>query len=90
MKQKTPIITIHLFPDIDRMLLDLLRSLSSEDWEKPTVAPLWKVKNIASHLLDGNIRGLSMSRDKYFGETPPEDTSYQSLVDFLNRTKMQV
>ena len=85
MEQANSIITIDLFPDIDRMLLELLRSLSPEDWEKPTIAPLWKVKDIASHLLDGNIRGLSISRDKYFGEKPPEDTSYHSLVDFLNQ-----
>jgi hypothetical protein len=43
------------------------------------------VKDIASHLLDGNVRGLSISRDHYFGEKPPEDISYPSLVDFLNR-----
>ena len=85
MEQANPIITIDLFPEIDRKLLDLLRSLAPGDWEKPTTAPLWKVKDIVSHLLDGNIRGLSMSRDHYFGETPPEDTSYQSLVDFLNQ-----
>ena len=85
MEKANLIITIDLFPEIDRMLLVLLRSLSAEDWEKPTLAPLWKVKDIASHLLDGNIRGLSISRDKYFGEKPPADTSYQALVDFLNR-----
>ena len=85
MEQPNPIITIDLFPKLDRMLIALLQSLSAEDWETPTIAPLWKVKDVASHLLDGNIRGLSISRDKYFGEKPPEDTSYQALVDFLNR-----
>lgn len=85
MQIHSPIFTIDLFPKIDCSLLDLLRSLSPEDWEKPTLAPLWKVKDIASHLLDGNIRGISTSRDHYFGEKPPQDTSYPSLVDFLNQ-----
>lgn len=85
MPKYSPIHTIDLFPEIDKLLVDLLKSLSPEDWERPTIAPLWKVKDIAAHLLDGNIRGLSMSRDSYFGEPSPTHTSYQSLVSFLNQ-----
>ncbi|SDL25391.1 TIGR03083 family protein [Catalinimonas alkaloidigena] len=69
---------------IDRMLIDLLRSLQAEDWNRQTLAPLWTVKDVALHLLDGNIRGISMSKDQFFGITPPEIRSYQDLVGFLN------
>ena len=44
-----PILTAHLFPKLDGMLIELLRSLAPEDWEKPTVSPKWKVKDVASH-----------------------------------------
>jgi uncharacterized protein (TIGR03083 family) len=80
-----PIPTLHLFPKLDAKLLELLKSFSLEDWNKPTLAKQWTVKDIASHLLDGNIRTLSFSRDNYVGERPEAINSYRDLVDFLNR-----
>lgn len=80
-----PIYTITLFPLLDRLLIDLLRSFSSQDWERPTLAPHWKVKDIAAHLLDGNLRSLSMLRDSYYGDPPAHIHTYQDLVAYLNR-----
>ena len=85
MKPAQPIFTIDLFPRLDKKLIEVLKSLSPEDWEKQTIAPLWTVKDVAVHLLDGNIRTLSMLRDGYFGEKPDTIHSYQDLVDYLNR-----
>jgi hypothetical protein len=82
---KIPIETLHLFPKLDVLLIELLKSLSEEEWQSPTIAKLWSVKDIASHLLDGNLRTLSFSRDNYFGEKPPEINSYTDLVDYLNQ-----
>jgi len=79
-----PIDVVHLLPLLDEKLLALLRSLTPEDWQHQTIAKLWKVKDVAAHLLDGNIRILSMLRDHYTGEVPPPIHSYQDLVDFLN------
>jgi uncharacterized protein (TIGR03083 family) len=79
-----PIITLPLFAELDRLLLELLRKLTPEDWQRPTLAKLWTVKDIAAHLLDGNLRTLSMLRDGYFGEAP-EDFSYAGMVAYLNR-----
>lgn len=72
-----------LFSVLDRKLIGLLRSLTVEQWHKPTIAKLWTVKDVAAHLLDGNIRILSMLRDSYSGENPG-DLSYHGLVDYLN------
>ncbi|SFC76897.1 maleylpyruvate isomerase N-terminal domain-containing protein [Flavobacterium phragmitis] len=83
-----PIQTLHLFPILDTLLIDLLKSLTEEEWNAQTVAKKWKVKDIASHLLDGNLRGLSISRDRYFGENPENINSYPDLVDFLNQLNM--
>lgn len=79
-----PIETIHLFPALDSALIDLLRSLKPEDWAMPTLARRWCVKDVAAHLLDGNLRTLSMLRDGYFGERPNDPSTYQGIVDFLN------
>ncbi|MFD1605832.1 maleylpyruvate isomerase N-terminal domain-containing protein [Flavobacterium artemisiae] len=83
-----PIETIHLFPILDQLLIELLTSLTEEEWHAKTVAKKWLVKDIASHLLDGNLRGLSISRDRYFGEKPENINSYSDLVDFLNQLNM--
>lgn len=80
-----PILTAHLFPQIEAKLVTLLRSLSAEDWQKPTVCPGWSVKDVAAHLLDTNIRNLSMRRDGFFGETPENAETYDGLVRFLDR-----
>ena len=84
MRISVPIQTLHLFPILDQKLLGLLKSLSPADWEAQTVAKQWKVKDVAAHLLDGNLRALSMSRDGFFGETPENIHSYQDLVSYLN------
>lgn len=84
-EQKIPIETIHLFPALDKLLLKFLRGLNEEQWNNPTIAKLWKVKDIAAHLLDGNLRTLSFSRDKYFGQPAPPINSYSDLLAYLNQ-----
>ncbi|MFM9949157.1 MAG: maleylpyruvate isomerase N-terminal domain-containing protein [Saprospiraceae bacterium] len=79
-----PIPTLHLFPVLDRELIALLKSLSPEEWGASTIARLWKVKDIAAHLLDGNLRTLSMLRDGYAGDPPSNIRSYEDLVTYLN------
>ncbi len=88
MTNEIKIETLHLFSILDSKLIELLKSLTIEEWETQTVAKLWKVKDVASHLLDGNLRALSTSRDKYFGEKPENVNSYQDLVGFLNHLNM--
>ncbi len=83
--KEVPIPTLHLFPALDRHLIALLKSLSAEDWNRPTLAKKWRVKDITAHLLDGNVRSVSIFRDHYFGDPPSSIHSYQDLVDYLNR-----
>jgi len=78
-----PIPTAHLFPKIEGMLIDLLRSLTADEWELQTIAPKWKVKDVASHLLDTQLRKLSIARDGYLPPAPPI-TSLAALIDRLN------
>lgn len=86
MKPVEPIYTVERFPLLHTALLTLLRTLSDEDWRKPTVARLWTVKDIVAHLLDTEIRRLALQRD---GLTPLEPetpiASYRDLIAFLNQ-----
>jgi uncharacterized protein (TIGR03083 family) len=79
-----PILTAHLFPKLDGMLIELLRSLAPEDWEKQTVSPKWKVKDVAAHLLDTALRGVSIGRDGYVAGNP-NIKSAADLAAFINR-----
>jgi len=79
-----PIPTIHLFGKLDQLLIELLKSLSPDDWDMPTLSKQWTVKDIAAHLLDGNLRALSIARDGYRGDPPVNINSYRDLVTYLN------
>lgn len=80
-----PIEVNHLFPVLDAKLIELLSSLTEEQWSRRTRAGEWTVKDTAAHLLDGNLRHLSMSRDKHYGDIPKDIGGYEDLVAYLNR-----
>jgi uncharacterized protein (TIGR03083 family) len=79
-----PILTAHLFPKLDGMLIELLRSLAPQEWESQTVSPKWKVKDVAAHLLDTALRGVSIGRDGYVAENPSINSA-ADLAAFINR-----
>ena len=81
-----PIFTAHLFPKLEAKLIELLRSLSPEDWEKQTLAPKWKVKDVAAHLLDTQTRKLAAARHGYKPENSKKLSPDQlvALINHLN------
>jgi uncharacterized protein (TIGR03083 family) len=70
--------TRYLFAPLHGALMSLLRGLSAEDWEKPTVARAWRVRDVAAHLLDTQLRRLSVQRDGHWLSLD------RPLIDFLN------
>jgi uncharacterized protein (TIGR03083 family) len=78
-----PIFTADLFPGLEAKLIELLRSLAPEDWEKQTLAPKWKVKDVAAHLLDTQTRKLAAARHGYKPENSKKLTP-QKLVTLIN------
>ena len=73
-------------------MIELLSSLAPGEWELQTIAPSWKVRDVAAHLLDTALRKLSMVRDSCFVEAPdirsPQDVV--ALVNRLNREGVTV
>jgi uncharacterized protein (TIGR03083 family) len=78
-----PIFTAQLFPKLEAKLIELLRGLAPEDWEKQTLAPRWKVKDVAAHLLDTQIRKLAAARHGYKAENSKK-LSPAKLVSLIN------
>ena len=85
MTRPKPLFLSALLSDLDEELIHYLNSLEPQDWKAQTTAPLWQVRDVAAHLLDGNLRSLSMLRDGYFGEQAENADTYAGLVGFLNR-----
>jgi uncharacterized protein (TIGR03083 family) len=84
LKSPEPILAGPLFPEVRRRLLELLEGLSSEEWELPTTAGKWAVKDVAAHLLGGNIGNLSRRRDQH--SLPSGSLAeWKSLVAFINQ-----
>src|SRR6266404_459693 len=50
---------------VNDALLDLLRSFTAEDWQRPTVYPDRNVKDLTAHLLQGSLNRVSIVRDGY-------------------------
>lgn len=74
----------HLFAPLLAELLAVLRGLAPDDWDRPTVAGAWRVRDVAAHLLDGDLRKLSACRD---GHRLPLDGPLESerdLARFIN------
>ena len=79
-----PILCAHLLRRVDERLIELLKSLAPGEWELQTIAPSWKVRDVAAHLLDTAFRKLSMVRDSCFVEAP-DIRSPQDVVALINR-----
>lgn len=79
-----PILCAHLLRVVDGKLLVLLRELTAEEWELPTIAGRWKVREVAAHLLDTALRKLSLVRDGWMVEKV-EIRNEADLVALVNR-----
>lgn len=83
-----PILCEHLLRKVDEQLIELLSSLTTSEWDLPTLAPRWKVRDVAAHLLDTALRKLSMVRDSWQVETTGI-RSAQDVVALVNRLNQE-
>jgi uncharacterized protein (TIGR03083 family) len=84
-----PTDTRPFFRPVARALVDLLRGLPADAWDKPTIAGAWRVRDVVAHILDGTLRRVSFHRD---GLTPPApeptprtEREFVAFIDDLNR-----
>ncbi|HEX8858083.1 MAG TPA: maleylpyruvate isomerase N-terminal domain-containing protein [Actinomycetes bacterium] len=78
------VVVTHLFPPERASVLQLLSSLDAGQWQAPTVCPGWSVKDVALHLLGGDIDLLSRRRDGHPAtDAPTRPAGFQELVASL-------
>jgi len=86
LKSPEPLLVGDRFTPLLSELLSLLRSLEEDDWGRSTAAGRWTVKDVAAHLLDGDLRRLSFQRDRHPVPAPPFPVENPAdLVAFLDR-----
>ena len=66
------------------LLLELLRSLTDDDWHRPTPCPEWTVLGLSCHLLGDDLGLLSRRRDQYLGTSPPDNLSEEEFIDWID------
>jgi uncharacterized protein (TIGR03083 family) len=84
MKRPGAIAVADRFAALRTQLLGVLADLSAEDWARPTAAPGWSVKDVAAHLLGGDVGILSRKRDG-FSPRGAMFRTYAELVELVNR-----
>ena len=83
LKIPAPVLTAHLLPEVLQELVRLLEGLDANEWQQPTVCAGWDVKDVALHLLGGEIGNLSRRRDGH--SLGANIQSWDELVVMINR-----
>jgi uncharacterized protein (TIGR03083 family) len=84
-----PVLTAPLFRPLLRELIDLLRALGADDWLRPTVAGTWRVRDVAAHLLDVDLRRLAAGRDGHLLEPKRPLDEPGALLQFITGLNQQ-
>ncbi len=80
-----PTDTRAFFRPVSSALVTLLRTLPAADWERPTIAGSWVVRDVVAHLIDLTFRRLSFHRDRMTPPPPPHPiASERDFVRFIN------
>jgi len=85
MKPLSRIDAVPLFAAVQEELIELLDGLSGAEWRAPTGSASWDVRDVVAHLLDGDVRRLSLHRDGLtLASSPDPEGGYDALVAYLN------
>jgi hypothetical protein len=76
--------TRELFRPLHSALIELLRGLDEEEWKRRVGAGEWTVRDVAGHLLDGDLRRISADRDAYVQAPARPVHSYGDLLHHLD------
>lgn len=73
-----------LFGPLEQALIELLSSLTEQEWNLPTVAGQWTVRDVAAHLLDTSMRHTARVRDGYIAKPDMPIENNEDLVRYIN------
>jgi uncharacterized protein (TIGR03083 family) len=84
MRPVVPVFVVDLFPPLSGELLNVLWSLQPSDWGRLTACSPWTVKDVAAHLLGGNLSRLWNVEEKATSADAP-GLGFDELLELINR-----
>jgi len=79
-----------LFRPLSSEFATLLHGLRPDDWQRPTIAGSWQVRDVVAHLVDLTFRRLSFHRDAMAPPPPSRPINSESdFVAFINDMNAQ-
>ena len=70
-------------------LLDMLRSLSAEDWQRATPCPGWDVLGLVNHLIGDDLSVIAWQRDHHHGTPAPEAADEAQFIHWLDNLQTE-
>jgi uncharacterized protein (TIGR03083 family) len=71
-------------------LLDLVRHLGADEWQRPTAAAPWRVRDVVAHLIGDDLNRLARTRDGHSGPGPRPGETLAPFVHRINDEWVQV
>ncbi len=79
------------FRPLSLEIVETLGAMAAGDWERPTMAPQWRVRDVVAHMIDTALRRLSLQRDQPAVALPAlNDRELVALINDLNATWVRV
>jgi uncharacterized protein (TIGR03083 family) len=70
-------------------LLELLATVTDEDWARPSPCPEWTVLGLCCHLVGDDFSLLSRHRDRHHGTPAPDGLGEAEFIDWLDDLQVE-
>lgn len=67
------------------VLIDLLRDVQPDEWQRPTACAPWLVRDVVAHLLGNDLSRLARTRDGHTGNSPRPGEPLPAFIHRFNQ-----
>jgi uncharacterized protein (TIGR03083 family) len=67
------------------VLIDLLKDLQPQEWQRPTACAPWLVRDVVAHMLGADLSRLARTRDGHTGNSPAPGEPLPAFIHRFNQ-----